>query len=133
MITGFLTGSRIYGMPRDDSDLDLCVLVTEGELELLRQCSDLQTTDQEHAEQEAKDNQDRGYPPNGRVLRFGKLNVVCFVHNKHEDAFLSFALGTQKMLASESKGTDNRSQAVATIQSLMNMAIPSPVAVEVSL
>lgn len=133
MITGFLTGSRIYGKPRDDSDIDLCVLVTRDELDLLRKCCDVSGRSQDNIEQQAEDDKRRNYPPNGRVLRFGKLNLLCFVHNNDEDEFFSFALGTVKMLAGEMKGSENRDTAVATIQALMNMTTQSPATAEVSL
>jgi predicted nucleotidyltransferase len=133
VITGFLTGSRVYGQPKDDSDLDLCLLVTHDQLNLLRLCSDLSGSSQvkEEAEQEAKENAERNYPPNGRVLRFGKLNVICFVHNDTEGDFHSFALGTQKMLKSSARGKDNRGLAVTTFQSLMNTTADETASAEV--
>lgn len=135
MIAGFLTGSRVYGKPRDDSDLDLCLLVTKDELDLLRKCADMATGDQEHAEEENEENEVRMYPPNGRVLRFGKLNVLCFIHNDTEGDFFSFALGTVKMRKDGSRKEENRDTAVATIQALMNMTLPTttPTVSEVSL
>ncbi len=112
MITGFLTGSRVYGQPRDDSDLDLCMLVTQRELELLREVAE-----------SADDGDLTEQYDNARVLRFGKLNVVCFVHNQHENEFLSFALGTEKMRHSKVVYQPNRDQAVVVIQSLIGVTL----------
>lgn len=36
----FLTGSRVYGSPKEDSDLDLVIHVSSGDLELLKLMSD---------------------------------------------------------------------------------------------
>lgn len=39
----FLTGSRVYGTPREDSDIDLVVLVHQEELDLLHKLSESST------------------------------------------------------------------------------------------
>lgn len=131
MIAGCLTGSRVYGLPRDDSDLDLCLLVTRDELDLLRRCSDCCGKTQGTEEQETQTDKERNYPPNGRVLRFGKLNVLCFVHNDSEIDFFSFALGTEILCKSKAKGTENRALAVDLFQTFMN-AVPTAKAEEIA-
>lgn len=64
----FLTGSRAYGNPREDSDVDLVVLVDEAD--------DNSTLDVIHAQSEAPDGH---YDAHGSYsLRYGKLNlIVC--------------------------------------------------------
>lgn len=59
-MNAFLTGSRVYGTPHADSDVDLCVVLSEENLNLLRELCD-------------------GDPGSGGdSLRFGKLNLICF-------------------------------------------------------
>jgi len=36
----FLTGSRVYGIPREDSDIDMVILVSENDSETLKNISD---------------------------------------------------------------------------------------------
>ena len=61
----FLTGSRVYGTPSDQSDLDLVIRVSPEDMETLKKASD-----------------------NGRLpIRFGKLNLICCVDEAHYDAF----------------------------------------------
>ena len=63
----FVTGSRVYGTPREDSDIDLAVFVTIKELNLLCIMAD-----------EVPDVPDSGGEDVSRSLRFGKLNLLCF-------------------------------------------------------
>lgn len=76
MSESFVTGSRVYGTPRPDSDIDLVVLVSEQDLSRLEEMA-------------AKIN-DFGSPggPNyddGRSLRFSNLNLLCVTCKKHFD------------------------------------------------
>jgi hypothetical protein len=74
----FITGSRAYGTPREDSDLDLVVL-----------------TDMESITEMAKlsDNADANVCFSGSglfdgaSLRFGKLNLLCFLEQDQFDAW----------------------------------------------
>jgi hypothetical protein len=60
----FCTGSRVYGTPRDDSDLDLVVVVEPGDFELLAENADNGGVAL------------YGGAENGQ-LKFGKLNLIC--------------------------------------------------------
>lgn len=62
--TAFLTGSRAYGTPREDSDVDLCLTVSERDFTILNDLAD------------------RGQRTSGRPgcvggLRYGRLNLIC--------------------------------------------------------
>lgn len=62
--TAFLTGSRAYGTPREDSDVDLCLTVSERDFQVLN------------------DFADRGQRTSGRPgcvggMRYGRLNLIC--------------------------------------------------------
>lgn len=61
----FLTGSRVYGTPRVDSDVDLVVLVSQADVNVLWE------------------NNDSESPSSGTAtLRFGRLNVIALVDNE---------------------------------------------------
>jgi len=74
----FVTGSRAYGMPRPDSDVDLVALVTEADLAILLQLADNGKAIQEHA----GDYDDHSDVRHERIvpLRFGKLNLLCTIY-----------------------------------------------------
>lgn len=63
-LQGFLTGSRVYGTPREDSDIDIVVFVSQNDLELLAEIALPKVDD----------------PYEGMAtayLRFDKLNLLC--------------------------------------------------------
>jgi predicted nucleotidyltransferase len=71
----FITGSRAYGTPTAKSDVDLVILVTQADLELLRSMCDSDDKDRE------KDVPSDGGPtvhgPAGSAsLRFGRMNLI---------------------------------------------------------
>jgi hypothetical protein len=74
-VKAFLTGSRAYGTPRPDSDVDLVVCVSKDEAAKLRELSD---------------------DPDARSVRFGRLNLVICTDRKLWDAW---ALGTDELKA----------------------------------
>lgn len=79
-----LTGSRVYGTPRLDSDVDMVVLIEDPEdYYILAQESEFNT-------QGAKLRADQSY--NGRSLRFGKLNIIAVL--KDEMVFEAWRKGT---------------------------------------
>jgi len=90
-----LTGSRAYGTPGPDSDTDLVVLVSAGDLiELCRAA---------------------GMPPptaESVSLRFGKLNLICTASTEW---FNSWEEGTEALRA---QAPVKRSDAVNTFQSI---------------
>lgn len=69
----FITGSRAYGTPRKDSDVDLVVRVNPETAEALRALSD------------------RGKEP----VRFGRLNLILC---ETDDEWAVWRMGTSKML-----------------------------------
>ncbi len=70
-MNALVTGSAVYGQTRDDSDIDLVVLVTPADINLLRFFADNMVTKHERKESDAG--------PGGisASLRFGKLNLLC--------------------------------------------------------
>ena len=64
-MNAFLTGSRVYGTPRPESDTDLMVLLSSAEVELLA-ASQIPS---------AKPNSGNG--SNWGSFRFGNLNVIA--------------------------------------------------------
>jgi Kef-type K+ transport system membrane component KefB len=85
-VLSFITGSRAYGTPRPDSDVDLVILTDEDTATALRTLSD-----------------GKG------AVRFGKLNlVVCTT----QDEYAVWRLGTTQMLRSKSKFSQPQAKAV---------------------
>jgi len=75
----FLTGSQVYGSPRVDSDVDLAILVTEKEANILRACAD-------HA-----------WP-----CRYGNLNLIIFISDDGSDGperFIAWKKGTNRLIS----------------------------------
>lgn len=60
----FITGSRAYGTPRPDSDIDLGILVSKHDADILRQYSGSKT----------------------KVV-FGQLNLVLFEKDREEERY----------------------------------------------
>jgi len=60
----FLTGSRAYGTPKEDSDYDVVVSMSQELCDTLRPASEAEAPDYPHSV----------------ALRFGKLNLICAVH-----------------------------------------------------
>ena len=69
----FVTGSQVYGSPDRDSDIDLVVLVTRQDLQLLRKLAD-----SEDKEKGASSDAGPCRPDYlSASLRFGLLNLLC--------------------------------------------------------
>jgi hypothetical protein len=83
MMEALLTGSRVYGTPRLDSDLDMAVLCTHDEWQALAQRADSCDGGQEYAK--------------SKSLHFGELNILCFVRGHDEEAYLAWRLATLKL------------------------------------
>lgn len=90
----FITGSRAYGTPRQDSDTDLVIRADNSVLETLRACSD--------------DTSGNPY-----ALRFGTLNVVACTSNEQYEAWKT---GTDQMIAN---APVTREHAVGIIKDLL--------------
>ena len=72
-MSAFLTGSRAYGTPQPDSDIDLCVLVSREDLEVLKRVAGATDT-QEYWNTDA-------------ALRFGSLNLLAFADAPQYEAW----------------------------------------------
>jgi hypothetical protein len=87
-VKGVLTGSRVYGTPREDSDIDLVLYGSQEDLCLLTGESDhrFQNPNVQHA--------DGTYA--GRSLRFGNLNVIYLddYSGVNADLFSAWEAGT---------------------------------------
>lgn len=70
-----LTGSRAYGEPTEDSDIDIVIRCGNGVYELLKKHSD-----------KCADGS----------IRFGKLNIICCLENEQYQAWY---IGTQDLVA----------------------------------
>lgn len=109
MIRGaFLTGSRAYGTPGPDSDVDLAVLTDEATYQMLKTLAD---------EEETLDDGEPRHPRiksatecKGGPLRFGRLNLLCFTRGEEFYAWMH-ATSTLKGIAPVT-----RSQAIAEIR-----------------
>jgi hypothetical protein len=71
MPAAIVTGSRKYGVPREDSDLDLVVLVSKTDFALLASVAD-QKPNGINSEGQPQYDSDAGYP-----FRFGRLNLLA--------------------------------------------------------
>jgi hypothetical protein len=99
MISALFTGSRVYGRPTKESDLDLVLLVTHRERELLiKMADDVCTNSYEVGEE-------RSYS-----LRFGKLNVIAVTDPV---AFAVFQKATKKL---KGEGAVDRDRAVEVMK-----------------
>lgn len=102
----FLTGSRRYGTPRPDSDIDLVVLMDGSELVELAKFAD--NTD------------DLGSPggeqyEDGCSLRFGKLNLLCVTQERH---FKVWKQGTDELVGIAAITTVSRDEAIEHLVAL---------------
>lgn len=69
----FVTGSRVYGTPRPDSDADVVIFIPHKQVHLIRELADGPTAeDTKYALMNA-----------GWCLRFGRLNLIC-VENEEQ-------------------------------------------------
>jgi Nucleotidyltransferase domain len=77
MPKAFLTGSRVYGQPTPESDVDLVVFISEEDKETLVKLADT-----------------------ALPIRFGKLNVIALTN---EDEFYAWKSATREVQAARSK------------------------------
>lgn len=106
--SAIVTGSRRYGTPRPDSDVDLVVLMEDSEtLGLLAGGAD----------EEPRDYDSRfGWP-----FRFGRLNLIVCTRIEQWEAWNE---GTRSLVARSAKGeTITRDMAVATFRGLAGLPI----------
>ena len=88
----FLTGSRVYGTPTVKSDIDMVVLLSPAELELLREYAD----DPGHrCPSMLEDNAAGDDSPTGSFM-FGKLNLIVTTSRTR---YMQWREGTQTLIA----------------------------------
>lgn len=85
----FVTGSHAYGTPRYDSDIDLVILVSESDLELLQKCSEKKNF--WHQDEQYSRN-----TPQAACLRFGDLNIIACTDEMQYDVWKK---GTKRLKA----------------------------------
>lgn len=68
-----LTGSRVYGTPTEDSDVDLVVLLPESAVAVLRGLADPW----------GHPDRDEYIAAGGEPLRFGKLILICCLNPEY--------------------------------------------------
>lgn len=78
-MNAFITGSRVYGKPKPDSDIDLVVFADYQTRTMLESMSDDKPSD----------------PFTPTTIRFGKLNVIVC---EDFDEFVAWRAGTREML-----------------------------------
>ncbi len=102
----FLTGSQVYGTPTEMSDIDLVVLLSDEDRELL---ADLITED----EKKRRFNKIDGYyGVDSLNLKFGRLNLIVA---KDEKEWQAWRAGTTTLL---SQAPVTRDKAVETFKGL---------------
>jgi hypothetical protein len=89
----FLTGSRVHGVPREDSDIDLVLLIEEHEALTLHDLLTEEMGDDLSADMGCPA---AGYEGLGKGvhIRIGKLNLICCWD---EALFASWKLGTEAL------------------------------------
>lgn len=97
----FVTGSRKYGTVRVGSDVDLVVLVSEKDAEILSHMDEYQWNDEFRSANE-----------HSWSLRFGRLNLIV---TTSKERYESWKEGTEIL---ESRSPVTRSEAVSLFKSL---------------
>lgn len=77
----FLTGSRVYGTPREDSDIDIVVHLESEEIS--------QLLDKEYST-------NNNYNATSASIRFGNLNLICM--SDHQE-YLAWYQATKELKA----------------------------------
>jgi hypothetical protein len=70
MNEAFVTGSQVYGVPHDESDVDLVIRIDKDQYEVLAAFAD-----EEHLHE--------GITNSNPSLRFGQLNLICCLVDSH--------------------------------------------------
>lgn len=96
---GFLTGSRVYGTPREDSDYDVVIGVTQEAFDALIETSNLE---------------DKTVYGDTVTIRHGKLNLII---TTCERQWSIWRLGTSIL---KGRGIVTRDEAVKQFRSLMD-------------
>lgn len=110
----FLTGSRIYSVPKKDSDIDLVVLMSEWEILLLKGLNQPKKSFIEKCREliSPKDETIYNTVSPTTSLRFGPLNLLCV---SSEKAYNDWREGTDQLRA---KAPVSREEAVRVFTEL---------------
>lgn len=102
-MNAFITGSRAYGSPRPNSDIDLVIRVDSRTRLMLETLSDNPKTDKYGSV----------------IVRFGRLNLLLC---ETDEEFATWVVGTNKMLVDKRKGiSTNRDDAKNLFDMLRDM------------
>jgi hypothetical protein len=121
-----LTGSRAYGHPRPDSDIDLVILVDEIALAALEASQDRVDDEAGTLTQKHYITQDYGLSYEGRgrsaSLRFGRLNLIA---TTNPDLYAAWKKGTEELVsrAATEKRPIERAEAVALLSKYREEAL----------
>lgn len=108
----FVTGSRMYGTPREDSDIDLVILVARHEMNMLKN----------HCDENLSLDLGDKYGPQSASLKFGKLNLIV---TTDEAVFAAWSVGTRILCNRMGTiGPANRDIAVSTFKFLFGSIHP---------
>ncbi len=117
----FLTGSRAYGKAREDSDIDLVMLVDEAGFKLLQKLS--KSSMQAGFKSDSLFNREEYELDQGKsdCLRFGSLNLI--VHT-NENVYNGWKKATEKMVKLSNRGKPvDRKTAVSLIKLEVQMEV----------
>jgi predicted nucleotidyltransferase len=107
----FLTGSQIYGTPRPDSDIDLVVWLSIGDLEKVRELTKPKLTIWERISNcFVEKEEDEYHGCDSAVFRFGSLNLLVVTTEK---AYNDWRDGTEELRA---MSPVTREQAIETFR-----------------
>lgn len=109
MSDAFITGSRAYGTPREDSDIDLVILCNEDVAGRLRELAD--AGDEFPASVAG---------PNSFSIRFGKLNIIACFDKKVYDLWRQGTLELQYKSGWGLHSPISRDDAIAHFDKLRN-------------
>jgi len=95
----FITGSRKYGKPRANSDIDLVIFLSEKDYGILRLCNDESTNE---------------------IIRFANLNLIVCTSEKE---FAAWKVGTERcvILKRENKKPTTKLRASKAIHYFLKM------------
>lgn len=86
----FLTGSRVYGKPQPGSDIDLCVLVTPTDFDLLFAAAHPQSGPS--SDIGSRDTRSTLIGKDSIAVRYGKLNVLMTTNPEMYEAWRAATL-----------------------------------------
>ncbi len=125
----FLTGSRKYGTPKPESDVDLVVFLTPDDLESLAELADAEGSQMVSC-----------YGAENLSIRFGRLNLICVTSEPDYEVWregtetlhaakpVSREIAKAMFLGLEARARINRAKkdAAAAMALAADMAIPQP-------